>query len=196
MTATLNELQTNKYNTRRGFTAPNSIGLRGLWYPLLCVSIYIRAMLRVVFLATVSCRNPTETFFRSDCSTRGVVRLAAKDSLPVRYCAMNRGFYSYNQATTTIFHMLSPHSLLKDHCSWQNHTYRKPRISLSSGLVTSRSLKKSGITALMVKYISSFRFVFSKENLHPRRKVVMRWSSVSCKEKYISRAVPLPTDLF
>jgi hypothetical protein len=67
---------------------------------------------------------------------------------------------------------------------------------LSSGLVTSRSLKKSGITALMVKYISSFRFVFSKENLHPRRKVVMRWSSVSCKEKYISRAVPLPTDLF
>jgi hypothetical protein len=52
--------------------------------------------------------------------------------------------------------------------------------------VTSRSLKNSGTAALMVKYMSSFRFAFSKENLEPRRKVVTRWSSAHHREKCVT----------
>jgi hypothetical protein len=40
----------------------------------------------------------------------------------------------------------------------------------------------------MVKYISNFRLVFSKENLQPRRKVIMRWSSARRKEKIPCKA--------
>jgi hypothetical protein len=39
-----------------------------------------------------------------------------------------------------------------------------------------------------VKYISNFRLVFSKENLQPRRKVIMRWSSARHKEKISCKA--------
>jgi hypothetical protein len=43
----------------------------------------------------------------------------------------------------------------------------------------------------MVKYISNFRLVFSKENLQPRRKVIMRWSSARRKEKIPCKALCL-----
>lgn len=44
-------------------------------------------------------------------------------------------------------------------------------ISFSSGNVTSRLVKNSGIAVLIVKYMSSFFLHFSKENLQPRRNV-------------------------
>jgi hypothetical protein len=41
----------------------------------------------------------------------------------------------------------------------------------------SRLVKNSGMAARIVKYMSSLRLHFSKENLQPRRKVMMRCSS-------------------
>ena len=83
---------------------------------------------------------------------------------------------------------IDPVILINNHRSWYRDTgipdtHTRSRSSFSSGLVTSRSSKNSGTAALMVKYISNFRLVFSKENLQPRRKVMIRWSSARGKEK-------------
>lgn len=41
----------------------------------------------------------------------------------------------------------------------------------------SRLAKNSGQAVRIVKYMSSFRLVFSRENLQPRRNVIIRSSS-------------------
>nr|CAD7602193.1 unnamed protein product [Timema genevievae] len=43
--------------------------------------------------------------------------------------------------------------------------------------VWQKGARNSGMAALIVKYMSSFLFVFSKENLQPRKKVMSRPSS-------------------
>lgn len=66
-------------------------------------------------------------------------------------------------------------------------------MSCITGLVMSRLEKNSGTTARIVKYMSSFRLHFSKENLHPRRNVIILWSS---EENYIMLIVIMYTYIY